>query len=100
VHTPALSFKGDLVSSNTINILQGISAALAILGALGLAFRWLIKHYLSELRPNHGSSLNDKINLEVIPMLKELRTNQEKIALKVAKLEGRFEQHVDDEEAE
>jgi len=88
------------MSSSTINILQGISAALAILGAVGFAFRWLIKHYLSELRPNHGSSLNDKINLEIIPLLKELRAHQEKIALKVAKLEGRFEQHVDDVEAE
>ena len=84
------------MSNNTINVLQGISAALAILGAIGLAFRWTIKHYLSELRPNHGSSLNDKINLEIIPLLKDLRNNQEKIALKVAKLEGRFEQHVDD----
>jgi len=88
------------VSNNTINILQGISAALAIIGAVGFSFRWVIKHYLSELRPNHGSSLNDKINLEIIPLLKELRAHQEKIALKVAKLEGRFEQHVDDVEAE
>lgn len=88
------------MSSTTINILQGISAALAILGAIGFAFRWVIKHYLSELRPNHGSSLNDKINLEIIPLLKELRAHQEKIALKVAKLEGRFEQHVDDLEVE
>jgi len=88
------------VSNNTINILQGISAALAIIGAFGFSFRWVIKHYLSELRPNHGSSLNDKINLEIIPLLKELRAHQEKIGLKVAKLEGRFEQHVDDVEAE
>jgi len=88
------------MSSSTINILQGISAALAILGTVGFAFRWIIKHYLSELRPNHGSSLNDKINLEIIPLLKELRAHQEKIALKVAKLEGRFEQHVDDVEVE
>jgi len=80
--------------------LQSISAALAILGAAGFGLRWLIRHYLSELRPNHGSSLNDKINLEIIPLLKELRSHQEKIALKVAKLEGRFEQHVDDVEAE
>jgi hypothetical protein len=84
------------VSTNTINVLQGISAAIAILGAFGFAFRWIIKHYLSELKPNHGTSLNDKINLEVLPILRDLKTNQEKIALKVAKLEGRFEQHVDD----
>jgi len=86
------------VSQNTINILQGISAAIAIIAAVGVILRWVVKHYLSELKPNHGSSLNDKINLEIIPLLKELRSHQEKIALKVAKLEGRFEQHVDDVE--
>ena len=83
------------MSPNTLNILQGISAALAILGAAGLALRYLVKHYLSELKPNHGTSLNDKINLEILPILRDLKVNQEKIALKVAKLEGRFEQHVD-----
>jgi hypothetical protein len=48
----------------------------------------------SEVTPNHGSSIHDKINLEIIPMLKELRTNQAEISVKVSKLEGRFEQHV------
>jgi hypothetical protein len=24
--------------------------------------RWLVKHYLSELRPNHGSSLRDSVD--------------------------------------
>jgi hypothetical protein len=88
------------VSNNTINILQGVSAGIAIIAAIGVIFRWIIKHYLSELKPNHGSSLHDKVNLEVLPILHELRDNQQKIALKVAKLEGRFEQHVDDAEAE
>lgn len=88
------------MSAYTINLLQGISAALAIVGALGLGLRWTIKHYLSELKPNHGSSLNDKIQLEVLPLLRDLRDNQVKIAIKVAKLEGRFEQHVDDAEGE
>ena len=88
------------MSAYTINLLQGISAALAIAGALGLGLRWTIKHYLSELKPNHGSSLNDKIQLEVLPLLRDLRDNQVKIAIKVAKLEGRFEQHVDDAEGE
>lgn len=86
------------MSASTINILQGISASLAILGAVGIGLRYLVKHYLSELKPNHGTSLNDKINLEILPILRDLKSNQEKIALKVAKLEGRFEQHVDDGE--
>lgn len=88
------------MSNNTINILQGISAGIAILAAFGVIFRFLIKHYLSELKPNHGSSLHDKVNLEILPILRDLRDNQQKIALKVAKLEGRFEQHVDDVEVE
>lgn len=25
------------------------------------AVRWLVKHYLAELKPNHGSSLNDRV---------------------------------------
>lgn len=81
--------------------LQSISAAIAILGALGFALRWVIKHYLSELKPNHGSSLNDIIKLEVLPLIKELRHSQKEISekvdsvdSKVDKLEGRFEQHV------
>jgi hypothetical protein len=53
-----------------------------------------IKAIKSEVTPNHGSSIHDKINLEIIPMLKELRTNQAEISVKVSKLEGRFEQHV------
>ena len=86
------------MSSNAINLLQGISAFIAILGAVGIALRYLVKHYLSELKPNHGTSLNDKIQLEVLPLLRDLRDNQIKIAIKLAKLEGRFEQHVDEVE--
>ena len=57
---------------------------------------WVIKHYLEELKPNGGSSLNDVIKLEILPIVKELRQEQVKIGEKVAKLEGRFEQHVDE----
>ena len=43
-------------------------AALAVsittlIGALAIGVRHLVKHYLSELRPNGGSSVKDKINL-------------------------------------
>ena len=41
-------------------------AALAVsittlIGALALGVRHLVKHYLSELKPNGGSSLKDKV---------------------------------------
>jgi hypothetical protein len=37
----------------------GISA---ILTSLLVALRWVIKSYLSELKPNSGSSIKDQIN--------------------------------------
>jgi CRISPR/Cas system-associated protein Cas5 (RAMP superfamily) len=54
-------------------------AALAVsittlIGALAMGIRHLVKHYLSELRPNGGSSVKDKINLleEKVELLTEL----------------------------
>jgi hypothetical protein len=42
-------------------------AALAVsittlIGALAVGVRHLVKHYLSELRPNGGSSVKDQVN--------------------------------------
>ena len=42
-------------------------AALAVsistlVGAIALGVRHLVKHYLSELRPNGGSSVKDQVN--------------------------------------
>jgi len=33
-----------------------------IVAGFTAAVRWLVKHYLSELRPNGGSSLRDSVN--------------------------------------
>ena len=74
------------------------SAEIGILIASAAGVKWLVKKYLSELRPNGGSSIHDKINKQIIPILNELRDNQRIIGEKVAKLEGRFEQHVDENE--
>ena len=58
-----------------------ISGALALIAALGVVGRILIRHlvrdYLSELRPNGGSSIKDKVN---------------DIDKKVNKLESRIDQ--------
>jgi len=43
-----------------------IVSIIAIITAFAGAVRWLVKHYLSELKPNSGSSMRDSINrLEV-----------------------------------
>ena len=70
------------------------SAEIGIFVALAGGVKWLVQKNLSELKPNGGSSIHDKINKEVIPMLKELREDQLNIKSQVDKLEGRFEQHV------
>lgn len=52
-----------------------IVAIIAIVTAFAGAVRWLVKHYLYELRPNGGGSLKDQVNRlerrvdEVIDML-------------------------------
>ena len=54
-------------------------AALAVaistlLGALAVGVRHLVKHYLSELKPNGGSSVKDQVNRleEKVEFLTEL----------------------------
>lgn len=32
-----------------------------IIGGLGMTIKWLVKHYLNELKPNSGSSLKDSV---------------------------------------
>ena len=36
-------------------------SAITIVTAFVAAVRWLVKHYLNELRPNGGSSLKDSV---------------------------------------
>lgn len=37
-------------------------AVCTIVGGFAAAVRWMVKHYLSELRPNSGSSLRDSVD--------------------------------------
>ena len=50
--------------------------------------RNLVKDYLSELKPNHGSSLRDDIN-----RIKEDITD---LKVDLASLEGKFDQHIEE----
>jgi hypothetical protein len=41
----------------------GLAVAITtLIGALSMGVKHLTKHYLSELKPNGGSSLKDKVN--------------------------------------
>lgn len=37
-------------------------AVTTLIGSLAIGVRHLVKHYLSELRPNGGSSVKDQVN--------------------------------------
>ena len=37
-------------------------AIFTLMGGLATGVRWMVKHYLSELKPNSGSSLKDSVN--------------------------------------
>jgi hypothetical protein len=66
------------------------STVLGIGGVVVLGIRWTIKHYLAELKPNGGSSLRDAIN--------KIGTDMTEVRVSLARLEGRFDQHVEEGE--
>jgi hypothetical protein len=39
-----------------------IVSVIAIVSAFAGSIRWLVKHYLAELKPNSGSSLRDSVD--------------------------------------
>ena len=49
-------------------------ATLTLITGFAGVVRWLVKHYLYELRPNGGSSVKDKVNLleEKVELLTDL----------------------------
>jgi hypothetical protein len=55
-------------------------AILTLVAGFAGAVRWMVKHYLYELRPNGGSSLKDKV--ESLEQKVELLTDLVKEALR------------------
>jgi hypothetical protein len=55
---------------------------------------------INELRHNGGSSLLDVVKLQILPIVKELRDEQKIIGTRVTRLEGRFDQYIDDSHKE
>jgi len=69
-----LSFKQKDINMTPTEWAGLIVAVITIIAGFAGAVRWLVKHYLYELRPNGGSSLKDKIDLleEKVELLTEL----------------------------
>ena len=66
------------------------STVLGVGAAVIIGIRWTITHYLSELKPNGGSSLKDAINRIAVDMVE--------VRVSLSRLEGRFDQHVEEGE--
>lgn len=87
---------------------MAVEQILAIAALLGIVLgitRWIIRNEVREVTkdtkvikhevtPNSGSSMNDYIKKEILPLLKEMRTDQIEIKVEVGTLQGKFEQHV------
>jgi hypothetical protein len=47
----------------TPNEWAGLALAIStMIGSFAIMVRWLVKHYLEELKPNGGSSVKDQVN--------------------------------------
>jgi hypothetical protein len=53
-------------------------SVMTILGGFAALVRWLVKHYLAELKPNGGSSLRDEQNRQG-DTIKRLETRVDEI---------------------
>jgi len=63
-----------------------IVAILTIVSSIAFAIKWLVKHYLSELKTNGGSSVKDQMNrLEARVTEAEIVRNQMKEDHKIMK---------------
>lgn len=100
------------------SVIATVSSSLFIAGSMGGIARWYVKQhsteylkeYLEELKPNHGSSLNDVIKLEILPAvrilaedikelkvdIKEVRAENLQLAKDIARMEGRVESHIEE----
>ena len=66
------------------------SVILGVGGVTILGIKWTIKHYLAELKPNGGSSMRDAVN--------KIGLDVTEMRVSLARLEGRFDQHVEEGE--
>ena len=62
---PFQKIKNDMYN-NTVMTIQDwaslIVAILTIVSTIAFGIKWLVKHYLVELKPNSGSSLKDQVS--------------------------------------
>lgn len=60
---------------------------ITIITSVAMFIRWVVKHYLDELRPNHGSSIKDQIT--------RLEERQAAIEKTMGSQHGKLERKID-----
>ena len=71
----------ELASTTTALIIS----VFTIVSGIVLTIKWLVKHYLNELKPNSGTSIKDQIsNLEI--RINEVDCDNKKIEVKLDKM--------------
>lgn len=88
---------------DTIEIILAIVIAIGtIVSSAALGVRWLVKHYLQELKTNGGSSLKDQVNRlearldKADTLRKETYFKVEKLDQKIDDLYDRFIDYLSD----
>jgi hypothetical protein len=71
----------ELASTTTALIIS----VFTIVSGIALTIKWLVKHYLNELKPNSGTSIKDQISkLEI--QIDEVDCDNKKIEVKLDKM--------------
>jgi len=64
-----------------------IVGIITIVTSVGMFIRWMVKHYLDELRPNHGSSIKDQVT--------RLESKQQELEKKMDAQHNKLEKKID-----
>lgn len=73
------------------SMLLGIIISVAtIISVSAMGIRWLVKHYLAELKPNGGSSIKDQVN-SLEARMDKTDTLRKETYIKVEKLERKVD---------
>ena len=88
---------------DTLNLILAITIAIGtIVSSAALGVRWLVKHYLQELKTNGGSSIKDQVNRlearmdKADTLRKETYFKVEKLDQKIDDLYDRFIDYLSD----
>ncbi len=70
-----------------------IVAILTIISSVAYGIRWMVKHYLSELKPNSGSSLKDSVS-RLEERMMEADANRTRMDQKLDKMYDTLLEHI------